>query len=99
MSHISVNTSWWDLHLRVARGEALTEAERAHYEKNADEVEAPGNLSTMLLPQLAKARKRLAELAQESDVLERRLETLEVEKQNLEALLSESTRNQLVSMG
>jgi hypothetical protein len=83
--------TWWDLHLRKARGEALSESEQALYEAEIarQDQEAPlrGNLEA-----LKTLRARVTALAQENADLRERLTRLEAEVRVVEQALNQQTR-------
>src|SRR5262249_4900648 len=55
----TVSPEWWNLHLRVARGEALTAAERAAYESGLSKLHQsetlPGDLEALRTARAAVA--------------------------------------------
>jgi hypothetical protein len=79
-------TTWWDLHLRRARGEILSESEQAFYdaETNRQDQEAPrlGNLEA-----LKTLLATVAAMAQESSELRERLLRLEAQVRTVEQAL------------
>jgi hypothetical protein len=90
----SVSPTWWELHLRTARGESLSDAERQIYEAELarHDQEAPplGDLDT-----LRQLRTAVAELTQENTQLRGRRVQLETEIQAVERALSRQTRDLL----
>ncbi|MBL8799975.1 MAG: hypothetical protein JNM56_39195 [Planctomycetia bacterium] len=75
MSHDAERPGWWELHLRHARGEPLSEEEQQQYAAEMarqDHEAAPlGNLDT-----LKKLRNELDDLLEENTQLRSRLEQL-----------------------
>jgi hypothetical protein len=86
--------SWWDLHLRKARGEALSESEQALYEaemaRQDRQAPVPGNLEA-----LKTLRATVTALATENADLRDRLTRLEAEVRAVEQALSRQTREYL----
>lgn len=95
MSHTVDARVWWELHLRKARGEALTESEQCLYDAELarQDREAPslrGDLNT-----LKELRSEAARLASANDKLRSRLAALEGEITAVENSLSKETREVL----
>lgn len=99
MNQNPMPSSWWSLHLRVAKGETLSESEKTEYETHRAHFDSLPEQPSELIAQVLHARLRMSELSRESDILNHRLETLLLEKQRLEAKLSESTRKKLTAVG
>ena len=59
---------WWDLHLRVARGEALSTEEQEQYQAGITELDAEEK-TQVDLSALDRMRDRIAELDQENAFL------------------------------
>ena len=77
---------WWQLHLRVARGETLNPAERAEYEaglavldREEEEQFKPGSVTTLrkLRAQVEQLRRVHAELLAKSARLDEQIIALE----------------------
>src|SRR5262245_33706470 len=83
---------WWELHLRKARGEALSEEEQRAYDAELarQEREAPPLMSD--LDSLRKLREQVLQLARANAELGARVRELEGEVQRLERALSKETR-------
>ncbi len=82
----TTDQSWWKLHVRVARGEALSQDERRIYEAklkhlDAEEKQQWTETDMTMLRQLKSEVESLqntsAELQAKSDALDRRIWTLE----------------------
>ncbi len=86
--------TWWELHLRHARGEELTEAERQAYEAELarhDQGAPPlGDLES-----LRQLRQAASQQARENAQLRERLEQLEGEVRAAEQALSRRTQELL----
>jgi hypothetical protein len=83
---------WWDLHLRKARGEALSDEEQRLYDAEVarqDREAAPLHIG---LESLRKMRQEVEILRQSSSRLHDRLAELEEEIQSTERSLSPETR-------
>jgi predicted nucleic acid-binding Zn-ribbon protein len=81
---------WWQLHLRLARGQSLSADEQSAYDAGRRALE-----QDELLRETAEARQlraQLAALESEHGELQRRRAQLEGEIAELEARLSEQTR-------
>ena len=85
---------WWQLHLRVARGEKLDPAEQDRYEAGLREIDLP-EISKSNLPKLLQLRESLAELDSKCQDLRAKRATLEAEISTLESTLSKKMRQQL----
>lgn len=77
---------WWQLHVRVARGETLNPVERAEYEAGLEALDReekeqlrPGNVTTLrkLRAQVEQLRRVHAELLAKSARLDERIMALE----------------------
>src|SRR4051794_37282043 len=83
--------TWWDLHLRKARGEVLSESEQALYDaeiaRHDQEMPLRGNLEA-----LKALRDTVMTLAQENANLRKRLAQLETEREAVERGLNQPTR-------
>lgn len=83
--------AWWDVHLRKARGERLSESEQAIYEAEIarQDQEAPLRAN---LEALKALRTSVTALAQENAELRERLTRLEAEVHAVEQALNQQTR-------
>jgi hypothetical protein len=94
MNQDATTPSWWELHLRQARGEALTTAEQQFYEAEMarlDQQETPlGDAGA-----LRGLRASIGALAQENVELRQRLDQLAAEVRAIEQALSQRTRQLL----
>jgi hypothetical protein len=82
---------WWDLHLRVARGENLNSEEQVFYEAGLQDLHREEVLHTDLSG-LREARLNLAALESTHAQLQAQREKLDAEITALEGLLSERTK-------
>jgi hypothetical protein len=89
-----IKNTWWDLHLKKARGEPLTETERQLYEaelaRHDEDTHVGGKLAI-----LKKLRAEITALGCESDRLRARINQLETAIQTAEKNLSQETRKLL----
>lgn len=85
--------SWWELHLRVARGESLTDEESVAYDSGRQDLES-GEESQLLLG-AKHAREDLAAIEAEHSDLEQRRQALDAEIQKLESCMGQQTRRLL----
>lgn len=85
--------AWWQLHLRLARGETLSAEEQSRYEAIRDELGRDDELP--LLASAKHARTDLRRLEAERDELERRRQQLDSRIAALEGRLSGQTRRLL----
>jgi chromosome segregation ATPase len=87
--------SWWQLHLRKARGESLSQAELQAYEAELarQDKEAP-RLNTDVAT-LIDLRTQISHLAQLNGDYRSRLAELEAEVQHLEQALAQPAREAL----
>jgi hypothetical protein len=84
---------WWQLHLRVARGESLDPGEQSSYDAGRRELEREERL--VETTEAKESRERLAQLkAQHTDLETRRLQ-LDAEIADLESRLRDQTRQYL----
>lgn len=87
--------TWWDLHLRKARGESLSESEqRIYYDEMARQDQQVPPLKTDL-ETLRKLRERVVILAQDNSQLRTRLSDVEQEIGLVEDALSQETQKVL----
>jgi predicted RNase H-like nuclease (RuvC/YqgF family) len=94
MASESATPAWWDLHVRVARGEQLSSAEQQEY----DRAVAEHDRSSLVRPSVEELKQRralIASLSQENTQLRARLEQLEAEARQIERTLSQETRELL----
>ena len=84
---------WWQLHLRVARGDSLSPDEQASYHAGRRGLEREERLPET--EQARQAREHLAALEAEHADLERRRQQLDAEIGRLEAQLDDPTRQYL----
>jgi len=85
--------AWWELHVRVARGESLTSDDHAIYQAGQQDLES-GEECQLLLG-AKQARDELAVLESERSKLERRHQELDAEIQLLESRMGQQTRRLL----
>ncbi len=81
---------WWQLHLRVARGDSLSPDERSSYHAGRRKLELEERL--LETEQARQAREHLTALEAERTDLERRRQQLDAEIGRLESQLQEHTR-------
>jgi predicted RNase H-like nuclease (RuvC/YqgF family) len=84
---------WWQLHLRVARGDSLSPDEQSSYHAGRRELEREERL--LETEQARQAREHLAALEAEHADLERRRQQLDAEIGRLESQLEDPTRQYL----
>lgn len=92
MDHSAFQT-WWDLHVRVARGESLTAEESEVYRSGQQDLESGEESELLLSAKLA--RDDLTALESERSQLERRRQELDAEIQTLESRMGQQTRRLL----
>ena len=85
--------AWWELHVRVARGESLAPAEQAIYE--ATRVALDDEEQRETLWNARQAKQELRELESECSRLEERRRQLDDEIGSLEQRLGQPTRQLL----
>jgi hypothetical protein len=85
--------TWWELHVRVARGESLTAEESAFYDSHRHDLET-GEQSQLVLG-AKHARDDLTALESERSQLEQRRQELDAEIRLLESRMGEETRRLL----
>jgi hypothetical protein len=85
--------TWWELHVRVARGESLTAEENAFYDSHRHNLET-GEQSE-LLPGGKHGRDGLTALESERSQLEQRRQELDAEIRLLESRIGQQTRRLL----
>jgi hypothetical protein len=95
MSQANPPRDWWDLHLRKARGEPLSEEEQRAYEAELarQDRDAPPLLPD--LDSLKKMREQVRQLARSNAELNGRARDLEQAIQRVEQSLSRETRQAL----
>lgn len=84
---------WWQLHLRVARGESLTSNEQASYDARRSELEREERLRDTT--EARESREQLTTLEAEHLELEAQRQQLDKEIAELESRLTEQTRHYL----
>ena len=84
---------WWQLHLRVARGDSLSPDEQSSYYAGHRELEREERL--LETEQARQTREHLAALEAEHADLERRRQQLDAEIRRLESQLEDHTRQYL----
>lgn len=86
MYHEKLDSKWWSLHLKKARGETLNPEDLGYYESALRQLheseEFPGQLAA-----LRQLRQDLAVLESENSTLQVQRQALDKEIANLEALL------------
>ncbi len=82
---------WWQLHLRVARGELLRPEEQPAYEAGRLELEQSEQMAE--LAEAKQARDELLALDAERDRLEQRRKQLDAEIATLESRLNDPARH------
>jgi hypothetical protein len=92
MTHEPESASWWELHLRKARGEALSKAEQQVYDA---ELARQDQAAPLPLASLKKLREQAGVLETENAALRQRLHELEREIRAVERALSRQTREAL----
>ena len=88
---------WWALHVRIALGETLAEADQAAYEAGKRELDGADALQ-LADPRVAETRAALAKLDTENAQLRARAEKLNADIAALEAALERKSR-QLLGAG
>jgi hypothetical protein len=89
--------SWWDLHVRAARGEELSPAEQVEYEAALRQHDQ-SPLAQPDLAELKRLRSHAGSLAEENAQLRTRVDALLREIRRMEGNLNEETR-QLLGVG
>ncbi|MBC8870777.1 MAG: hypothetical protein H8E44_15245 [Planctomycetes bacterium] len=84
---------WWQLHLRVARGESLGPDEQASYDVGCRELEREEQL--LETTEAKESREQLAALEAEHAALETQRQQLDAEIAELESRLRDQTRQYL----
>lgn len=92
MDH-SVYQDWWQLHLREAKGEALSPEEREAYQAGLSSLDHDESLHAVT--DARQARQQWIALDAEYSTLEQRRQQLDAEIAELESRLSEHTRQYL----
>jgi hypothetical protein len=93
MMNGSANQRWWELHVRVARGERLSPEERAVYDAIRRELEESETLQP--LQSAKEARDELRELELQRRRLEQRRQELDAEIAAVERALAPQARELL----
>jgi predicted nuclease with TOPRIM domain len=86
---------WWQLHLRIARGEVLRPDEKARYEAVLQDTDAAESLGA--LADAMNARQKMQALETEHSRLEERRRHLEQEIEDLERRLGQPARQLLTT--
>jgi hypothetical protein len=87
--------TWWDLHLRKARGELLSEKEQRVYDDEMARQDQQFPPLKVDLEALKKLRERVVFLAQENSQVRSRLTDVEREIRLVEEALSQEARSVL----
>jgi hypothetical protein len=95
MSASSGPRSWWELHLRKARGEALTEQELREYDQEMARQDREAPPLTGDLGELRNLREKVLALAQGNATLRNRIGELENEIKAVEQSLGRQAREAL----
>ena len=85
--------NWWQLHLRVARGETLAGDESAAYEVGLADLQRDEKLTATV--DARELRQSLATLQKEHSAMEQQRQELDAEIAALESRLSENARQYL----
>jgi len=85
---------WWPLHMKASRGEQLPDADRQFYAEGLRKLHVAEN-SPDDLAAAESARRAIAELKRQRELLRARREALESQIAATEAALSERTRELL----
>jgi predicted RNase H-like nuclease (RuvC/YqgF family) len=86
---------WWELHLRKARGETLSEAEQQLYDAETARQDRQAPPLASDLQALKELRDQVRALARDNTALRARLSDLDAEIRRVEAALSRETRQAL----
>jgi predicted RNase H-like nuclease (RuvC/YqgF family) len=86
--------SWWNLHIRIARGETLTSGQQKEYEAGLSEMHAQEDVSGDI-GRLRKKRSEVLSLEAEHESLQQRSSSLETEIAALESAMNANTRELL----
>jgi hypothetical protein len=84
---------WWEMHLRIARGQLLSPDEKAVYEAGREDLERDEKLQEVRSTR--EAREQLQKLEAERGQLEKRRQQLDREIAALEGRLNQETRQLL----
>jgi hypothetical protein len=90
--------AWWELHLRQARGESLSEEEQRFYDAEIARQDREASPLKSDLGSLKKLRAQVCNLPRTNAQLRARLVELETQMQNVEQSLSQETREALGAM-
>jgi predicted RNase H-like nuclease (RuvC/YqgF family) len=85
---------WWEIHVRVCRGEELSDEERAVYEVGLRELHDEERF-TVDVSSLRRTRQETMELDAKCEELQARRHELKYEISKLESALSEEARKAL----
>lgn len=94
MNRETQESTWWDLHLRKARGEKLSEADQQRYDAEMARQDQEESLPNQI-ESLKTMRARVFALSQENAQLRLRIDKLEQEIQTVERDLTPQTRHLL----
>lgn len=86
----SNSNSWWELHLRKARGETLSAREQKQYESELASHDQQASIQD--LEHLKQLRAHVASSEKENAQLRKRIAELENEIQTIEMALQQKTR-------
>lgn len=90
---------WWQLHLRMAKGETLSDEEFSAYNSGLEEQHlAENDINEDLVKQLQQLRGHLDELAEENSSLHRQQEQLDQKIATLESAYQSLTGQPLTSV-
>jgi len=98
MSDAIESSGWWDLHLRKARGETLSETEQQLYDAELARQDREAPPLENDLEGLKQLRQQVLALGRDNADLRKRLSELDSEIHLIEQSLSEQTR-QLLGVG
>ena len=85
---------WWELHVRKARGEQLTDGEQARYDAELQKHDQATN-GRSEIADMESLRNHVERLSQENGVLRQRVEDLQKQIKLLEHSLSDETKELL----
>lgn len=92
MSEANNQQTWWDLHLRQARGESLSEAEQARYKSEMARQDAEALPLRADLKSLKAMREQVASLSENNVEMRARIAHLTRQIRQTEQALNEQTR-------
>ncbi|MBI1831541.1 MAG: hypothetical protein HYR84_08840 [Planctomycetes bacterium] len=85
-------STWWQLHLRTARGESLSAREQREYDSEMARQDRDAAPLVCDLETLKKLRSEASALGKANGALRQRLVTLEEETRQVERALGQKTR-------